>query len=483
MAFAMLPRRHSVVIGVLFGIAALTHASIFQGKAAMVLGQGSGTEFVFLGKFCFDGASSARSGTGLLAGWVSTPQFGVSLAIYDDELNFYSYIHHNHSCSCSCKLQQGAGGAAKYVLPIEPVELDHKLPMPFRIPIPLADHPRFWYVVLAKCNSLPVGVYADYMLEATQPGGSQVPVNEAGLRTLYAVASALWLGLVGLQVVAAVKMLRAGVFHPLAKLLASSTVMYFLRNVFMLMHWSVLARNGRGNPLLEGLAHVSSAFVRVQMLLLLMLIAKGWTISTTQIPQKKKLILGIMLNGSNYCLLMLWDFFSRDPASSIYMYDSAPGLGIAFTHVIFLLWFSSTIHSTLQLEHSPVRRKFFFEVWATYTFYLLILPCACVVSTFLRAWQRQKAVEYVLELCNTATYFHLAYIMWPSRAPTYFQRLYVSGSRAGKGSNIDAEERSSMLPQSGHGGFQHQGGARAGLGGSGHDQFAAITGHARFDEL
>merc|ERR1711871_483006 len=116
---------------------------------------------------------------------------------------------------------------------------------------------------------------------------------------------------------------------------------------------------------------------------------------------------------------------------------------------------------------------FFFEVWATYTFYLLILPCACVVSTFLRAWQRQKAVEYVLELCNTATYFHLAYIMWPSRAPTYFQRLYVSGSRAGKGSKFDAEECSSMLPQSGHGGSHHQGGARAGLGGSGYDQFAA----------
>ena len=73
-----------------------------------------------------------------------------------------------------------------------------------------------------------------------------------------------------------------------------------------------------------------------------------------------------------------------------------------------------------------MRRKFFYEVWATYTFYLLILPFACVMSTFLPPWQRQKVVEYVLELCNTATYFHLAYIMWPSRAPTYFQRkLYL----------------------------------------------------------
>ena len=357
--------------------------------------------------------------------------------------------------------------------------------------MPASERPRFWYVVLAKCDSLPVGVYARYMLEATQEGGSQIPVNERGLRELYALSSALWLGLVLSQAVAAAKMLRAGVFHPLAQLLVTSVVMYFLRNLALLAHWSALSRNGHGAPGLEMLAHVGSAFVRVFMLLLLMLIAKGWTISTTQILDRAQLIFGIMFLLLLYMSLALWDLFYRDPASSMYIYDSAPGLSIAATHVVFLCWFSKTIYGTLQLEYSPVRRKFFVEVWATYAFYLLILPVAVSIATFVQPWMRQKVVEYVLELCNTFAYVCLIYIMWPSRAPTYFQKLYITGSQDG---SYEARVRSMVS--------QQQQAVRDGVGvgggstgvNSGYNSTyqdydyddgvdSLATGHTQFDEL
>lgn len=463
----------------------LVVGTIFKGQTGGMQGQGGGSEFNFLGKFCFDGSGSLSDGTlasgGFVRGWVSTPQFDVSLAIYDDQRNFWAYVHHNASIGCAQKLD---GEHAKKVIAVTPVELDHSIPVAFQFRVPASDRPRFWYVVLAKCGSLPVGVYARYMLETTQADGSQVPVNERGLRELYGLSSVLWLGLVLTQAVAAAKMLRAGVFHPLAKLLAASVVMYFGRNLALFGHWGALARNGQGVPGLEVLAHVSSAFVRVFMLLLLMLIAKGWTISTTQIPQRGKLIVGVMVLLLLYTSLALWDLFYRDPASSMYIYDSAPGISIAATHIGFLCWFSATIYATLQLEHSPVRRKFFVAVWRIYAFYLLILPCAVLVATFVKPWMRQKVVEYVLELCNTCAYAGLIYFLWPSRAPTYFQKLYVKGAATEGG---DYEARQSLQGMAANA-FD----SPAAAGGSAsydssyqdYDDVGSLdTGHAQFDEL
>ena len=100
---------------------------------------------------------------------------------------------------------------------------------------------------------------------------------------------------------------------------------------------------------------------------------------------------------------------------------------------------------------------------------------------------RQKVVEYVLELCNTFAYVCLIYIMWPSRAPTYFQKLYITGSQDG---SYEARVRAMVSQQ--QQAVRDDGGVGGGSTGYAYNSTYQdyddgvgnmSTGHTQFDEL
>ena len=63
-------------------------------------------------------------------------------------------------------------------------------------------------------------------------------------------------------------------------------------------------------------------------ILMLLLLAKGWAISKTQITDQKILTAGFCVFLLCYISMFIWENVGRDPASTIYVYESAPGKSI-----------------------------------------------------------------------------------------------------------------------------------------------------------
>ena len=94
--------------------------------------------------------------------------------------------------------------------------------------------------------------------------------------------------------------------------------------------------------------------------------------------------------------------------------------------VLSLAWFSATIWATIQYEHGSFRKRFLYQIWGAYSAYLSILPVTVIVSGRLPPWVREKVVEYVKELSNTACFCMFIFLLWPTNAGTYFRKMEMS---------------------------------------------------------
>lgn len=105
-------------------------------------------------------------------------------------------------------------------------------------------------------------------------------MNDQGLYALFLVSFFVWgLGL-AFQLYHTRWLWRGAKLHRVVKLFTVSLVFWWLFIVCELIHWAVYDSNGVGVPFLQGLGTVLEVLARVTFLLVVMLIATGWTIST-----------------------------------------------------------------------------------------------------------------------------------------------------------------------------------------------------------
>lgn len=299
--------------------------------------------------------------------------------------------------------------------------------------------PRYWYAALVTCD---IEVEATYTLTFLQADGSQEGVDQRGLFTLYLLMFFFW-GLGSLAQAWASRWLwRARTFHPIVKLFTLSMVCWFLFVQCAMIHWAVFAGDGVGVPFLNALGHIFEIFGRVSFLLLAMLIAKGWTISSTQLTERAQLLGAVALVLVMYLVLAIWDLAGRNPATTSYTYDSAPGVIICIMHVIFMGWFAMRVSQSYQEEKHTEKRKFFMFFGALYSLWFLSLPFFAVVGAAVNAPWRERTVDILVMVANCLWYGVLGFMLWPSRATTYFeiqtdQFVASSTSHANAGQRYD----------------------------------------------
>lgn len=90
---------------------------------------------------------------------------------------------------------------------------------------------------------------------------------------------------------------------------------------------------------------------QLTFMLLLILLAKGWAISKTQISQK--LILTIIVSAFllMYISMFIWQNVGQDPASTLYVYESAPGIIILVLRCLAMGYFVWN----LRISHMEVK--------------------------------------------------------------------------------------------------------------------------------
>jgi len=156
------------------------------------------------------------------------------------------------------------------------------------------------------------------------------------------------------------------------------------------------------------------------LMFLCILIAKGWAITSHYLSQKNVVLIVMALFILGYLILFIWDNFGRDPAATLYFYESVPGVIVLVIRTVLVVWFFWCLRDTLRLENLPERREFYKIFGLCYSIWFIMLPIVVFILSFVDPWVRFKIVRGISVAIDFAGLSALAFLLWPTRAQNYF---------------------------------------------------------------
>eukprot|EP01120_Amphizonella_sp_Union-15-10_P017391 TRINITY_DN963_c0_g1_i1.p1 TRINITY_DN963_c0_g1~~TRINITY_DN963_c0_g1_i1.p1 ORF type:complete len:434 (-),score=47.48 TRINITY_DN963_c0_g1_i1:78-1379(-) len=288
--------------------------------------------------------------------------------------------------------------------------------------------PHFWYVAVANCKApkeIGIGMF-QYDIKFLNPGGRltrQFSYDEQGLFGMYLFYFLFYFFGLIVHLIGVWQLYRRAAFHPIVRLLTTTIVLEFVSIFCGLVHYGVYASDGKGAPGLGSLGELLHMSAIITFTFLLILISKGWAITSNILTDKNLLIVLVMLFLLGYIGLFIWDIVGRDPASTIYFYDSIPGIFVVVLRVLTLVWFGWCLYHTYHLETLPEKRKFYTVFGAALGVWFIALPIVVAIAAGIDPWMRAKVVNGLSLTVNALGFGALAFLLWPSRAQEYFSIL------------------------------------------------------------
>ncbi len=317
-----------------------------------------------------------------------------------------------------------------------------------RIHVHEHKRPRIWYIVVANCGKLAgnpsrddragAGAYAEdtstssgvikvaYNAKFVNQGPQwkkEFGVNEQGLNILFGLFFLLYLGLCCSHVLTIREYRQRGSYHPLIQLLSITLFSQLLYLSLLCCHTLVFTFDGIGVKVFKLAGEVCALVSRLSLLLLLMLLAQGWGTVNISIQNRDglQILLGMFLLC--YGLLLFWDISFRDPASTLYMYESYPGLLVLLLDVFATLWFAKAMYTLAKKREiiSSSKAAFLNRVGVCYMAYLISIPVTVTIACFLSPWVREVTVTSINTLVTLLAHGGLMFLLWPWRAELYFK--------------------------------------------------------------
>ncbi|EFA78419.1 hypothetical protein PPL_09070 [Heterostelium album PN500] len=375
------------------------------------------SSWAYLDKFCF---GNHGQGHFTFSGKSSSPNIG--LYIYDDVQGSWNSVYKS-SKTCDEK--------TNISLPINPQPtFDGEK---YTYPVNDFMRPHYWYLVAANCQD-DDGINLEYTISWINAGGlwkAEFSYDDQGLEAMYLVYFWFFLLLGAYSCYSAWVLMSTKSFHPIVKLLTISIILEFLSVFILLIHYGAYSHDGVGAKGLQGFGELLDLGAQLTFILLLILIAKGWAISRVTIDEKK-IILGVMgILSALYLIMFIWYKAGQDKASTVYMYDTVPGIILLVVRSLAMVWFMWCGYNTYMEENHPAKRKFYTYFGIAFVIWFLALPFICIVASAVDSWIRQKVVLAFYVTFNFLALAGLSILLSPSRASDYFTisgRVDTAGS-------------------------------------------------------
>eukprot|EP01104_Vermistella_antarctica_P017944 TRINITY_DN6500_c0_g1_i1.p1 TRINITY_DN6500_c0_g1~~TRINITY_DN6500_c0_g1_i1.p1 ORF type:complete len:416 (+),score=99.10 TRINITY_DN6500_c0_g1_i1:152-1399(+) len=292
----------------------------------------------------------------------------------------------------------------------------------FKDEISLTTHEsaEYWYFAVANC-SLADGQDSvfDWSFEFLN-GNSQFSYDLSGVVYIYLLFSIVFLALTCGQIYAAYVFTQQNQFHPILRLLTIAIVLEFISLLVLFVNYVVYIENGSGIEFMVSTGLGFDLVSTVVFMLVLILIAKGWSISTFRLTRRKVLAAFFGMFVIAYALFFVWSQFALDPASSSFVYQSIPGIIVVVLRLMTFAYFLYELVLTFREEQQTEKRSFYVKFGITYSLWFLSLPIVVAVAMVLPEWYREKLVVLISTSITTLAYGILAFLMWPSRVTKFF---------------------------------------------------------------
>jgi len=364
-------------------------------------------DWIFVSKFCFDTGLGNLSWTGF-----SSDTSKLQLLFYDDVSDSWPTVYsQRNSLSCEQKVSMAKGNRSI-------VSGEHHLQSFNDI-----SRPHFWFLAISNCGASS-RLEFQYEFEFLNSGGAwkrQFSYDEQGLVGMHLF---FWLFFTMVFIVhlrGVWILFQSNAFHPIVRLLTVTLLLETVSLFCLFVHYAIYASNGVGANGLHGLGELLDMCAQLVFMLLLILIAKGWAITRTLITGQKLVLIMVSSFTIGYISLFTWQNVGMDHASTLYIYESVPGIILLVLRVFTLGWFLWELRTTYLQETDSNKRRFYLMFGGAYTVWFLMLVIIVLIALIIPAWDRAKVV-IGMSLCNNCLGFCLlAFLLWPSRAMKYFQ--------------------------------------------------------------
>ncbi|KAJ8601096.1 hypothetical protein CTAYLR_007839 [Chrysophaeum taylorii] len=147
--------------------------------------------------------------------------------------------------------------------------------------------------------------------------------------------------------------------HFSARMLNESIMFEWVSQLLRMGYYAAFAHGGAAPSLLLVSSRVSRLVADLEIVILFLILAKGWTIVRRKLSAFGRLQLAIL--STTYAIVSFvafsWSLISYDPAVATFPYDGPPGTFFAVIRCFAAVWFISSVNTTLR-DGSKVR---FFE--------------------------------------------------------------------------------------------------------------------------
>lgn len=400
------------------------------------------TDFVqYVGKFCFDSSKTNEAGLfkftieglvqeGQLPPGAPPPEVkpaapcwgpcdptgGLYLVVYDDEKPHWRTARKEwQTLTCKERLQDASW--ARRISPLPPNGVLNRT-----VYVSEKIRPRFWYFSFVACDVAAIQKPIQYHIHAENilmDWQHEFGVDQEGDFTLQVFFTTIFIGFACVLRGSTAVPGRSESFRarPLLRLLLFSVLFSAAGCIFLTFHYGFYIMDGYGMPWMEVVGMLLACVSKACLNVLQILTAKGWVLfySPNEIAWRRftVCIIGSMIILSAAC--EIHGQYSHDWRTTLYLYESGPGILILLLNVVLFIEASRSMWHTYSNEASQEVREFYRTIAGAIGVYYLTLPLICLLAGAFSPWVRRKYVMRAEILARFLAMALLTYCLRPSR--------------------------------------------------------------------
>jgi hypothetical protein len=277
--------------------------------------------------------------------------------------------------------------------------------------------PRFWYFIFVNCGEA-LGGSLSYKLHAWNP--TQGYQAEFGIDRHNSLPLEILFTLLFAAVVATIFIVYnlpcQWRTRPLLAALQASAACSTLSCGCLKLHSVMYARDGLGLVYAEVLSVVFACAAKALLALLMFLLSRGWSLLTAEADSSQRTFIKVVFIGivaiSVGC--EIHGKFFHDQSTSLYLYESWPGLLILGLNLCLLCMAGRLLWETYQKEASKEVKAFYRLMALSNALYFATLPVICILASLWDPWVRRKYVERTELGARFAATAMLLFCLWPT---------------------------------------------------------------------
>ncbi|XP_059173236.1 transmembrane protein 145-like [Physella acuta] len=265
----------------------------------------------------------------------------------------------------------------------------------------ISSRERWWYMAVSRCSksSQTDGLYLEYKLHMTNGYDllhKEYSADEFYIFPVDVTFFLIYVLMCILSVVCAISLRNRQLFHTTYKLYLVSLFIWTFHLFLMVIAWGHYGTTGWEIRPVEVTGRILRSISMIIFILMLILMAKGYTITRGRLTRTSTIRITVFLNLYIIIIVILfvWEGMLFDPGKVLYYYESPPGYGLVTMHLIGWLWF---LYATVfTLKHTTKRINFYIPFFAFYTLWFWAAPIMTLIAMFSMAkWSREKTVNAV----------------------------------------------------------------------------------------